>query len=456
MALPPERIAVKRRRDEEPVDALYIPYKKTKQTLVWNRVSQHGSKHVHRQPPPSSTTHDTHRVPTVQTTSPEGHLVASQANHSSAVQPIASKQTNRPIPSQPQEQGNRAGCSSDPPRPSLPCLPKEPRRFHFTPATATTKPSSPSIPASSVRHGGIRKSRKKEKKHFALFVERTCGLGNLNSRAHHGSAMLERGNGASIAPTTSSDQPSSSRKRPLASPAERKWRAQTWTQPSHTNAHPASATATSQVKAVATDHDSDPSLGLARELQQFALEETHRADNSRCLTTRLAPKVVPKPPKPRMAKQETNTPSHSDQLHQDAMIFGEDEEDADSFVIDVYVRQTEHPIAEDPVAMSSTPLDTADPGKVGLLVIEDEDQETWELYGEEDQSSDDGWSSDDEDENAEDYYGNDYPEDELDSDDEYGRNTYRHWQGAFDEEHFDGKIDWSDDESQAKDMWSSG
>ena len=54
---------------------------------------------------------------------------------------------------------------------------------------------------------------------------------------------------------------------------------------------------------------------------------------------------------------------------------------------------------------------------------------------------------------AEDYYGNDYPEDELDSDDEYDRNTYSHWQSAFDEEDFDGNIDWSDDEPQIKNMW---
>lgn len=56
---------------------------------------------------------------------------------------------------------------------------------------------------------------------------------------------------------------------------------------------------------------------------------------------------------------------------------------------------------------------------------------------------------------AEAYYGNDYPEDELDSDDEYDRNTYRHWQGAFDEEDPDSNIDWSDDEFQGTKTWRS-
>ncbi len=56
---------------------------------------------------------------------------------------------------------------------------------------------------------------------------------------------------------------------------------------------------------------------------------------------------------------------------------------------------------------------------------------------------------------AEDYYGNDYPEDELDSDDEYDRNTYRHWQSAFDEEELDADIDWFDEETHAKNTWKS-
>ena len=51
---------------------------------------------------------------------------------------------------------------------------------------------------------------------------------------------------------------------------------------------------------------------------------------------------------------------------------------------------------------------------------------------------------------AEDFYGNDYPEDELDSNDEYGRDTYKHWIGAFDEEDFADSIAWSDGEDDIK------
>lgn len=49
---------------------------------------------------------------------------------------------------------------------------------------------------------------------------------------------------------------------------------------------------------------------------------------------------------------------------------------------------------------------------------------------------------------AEDFYGNDYPEDELDSDDEHDRDIYKHWRDPFDEEEFDGSIAWSDDEDE--------
>ena len=48
---------------------------------------------------------------------------------------------------------------------------------------------------------------------------------------------------------------------------------------------------------------------------------------------------------------------------------------------------------------------------------------------------------------AEDFYGNDYPEDEVDSDDEYGRGPYNYRRSASDDEQFgDEDLAWSDDE----------
>ena len=42
---------------------------------------------------------------------------------------------------------------------------------------------------------------------------------------------------------------------------------------------------------------------------------------------------------------------------------------------------------------------------------------------------------------AEDYYGNDYPEDELDSDDEFGRNAYQYRENASEDEEYDEDFD---------------
>ncbi|KAK4546675.1 hypothetical protein LTR36_001893 [Oleoguttula mirabilis] len=72
----------------------------------------------------------------------------------------------------------------------------------------------------------------------------------------------------------------------------------------------------------------------------------------------------------------------------------------------------------------------ADPtGDVGYLIITEDDQSIWEAYIE-DEPSDKDWDTDDEDENAEDYYGADYPEDELASDDEFDRNAYGYRRNA--------------------------
>ena len=68
-------------------------------------------------------------------------------------------------------------------------------------------------------------------------------------------------------------------------------------------------------------------------------------------------------------------------------------------------------------------MSDAEPSNIGYLIITDEDQSVWETYIE-DEPSDPDYDTDEEDENAEDYYGADYPEDEMALDDEGGRNAY--------------------------------
>ncbi|KAL8914514.1 MAG: hypothetical protein Q9171_000867 [Xanthocarpia ochracea] len=434
-----------------------IPHKKTKQTLVWNRLSLDDSNNEEHHTSSSTksrnlnATYHTPQIPTVKTTLPKDDLVASQAHRASSVQPTSLRRTIEIATSQSCGESQPKSLPSDAQDRSVPLLAKEPRKFHFTPTTTNSR--SPSIRNPSVRHSGIQKSRKKQKQDFAVFVERTYAFEKSKSRHLNGPSISGKESHSTVAAAKFSDEPSTPRKRPLASPAERNWRAQTWKQALATNAKATPGFAGSQVEVAATDRDSDASLLLARELQQFALEETRGTNEHRDPIAKAG--LNPKPPKPRLVEEQADTIDNIDTDRTDVMNIEKMPEDPDTFVFDVYVRQAAYIAEASSIGLPSTSLETADPDKVGLLVIEDEDQETWELYGEEDQSSDDGWNSEEEDENAEDYYGNDYPEDELDSDDEYDRNTYRHWQSAFDEEELDGNIGWSDDEPLARKIYKS-
>ncbi|OAK97247.1 hypothetical protein IQ06DRAFT_296429 [Phaeosphaeriaceae sp. SRC1lsM3a] len=98
--------------------------------------------------------------------------------------------------------------------------------------------------------------------------------------------------------------------------------------------------------------------------------------------------------------------------------------DGDEYVYDTYIRESILPDADGKLL--------APTGTVGTLVIAEEDEDWWNGEDESDKEFD----TDDEDENAEDYYANDYPEDELDEDDEYGRDLYqkKYRHGSDDEE----------------------
>ncbi|PKS10305.1 hypothetical protein jhhlp_002056 [Lomentospora prolificans] len=74
---------------------------------------------------------------------------------------------------------------------------------------------------------------------------------------------------------------------------------------------------------------------------------------------------------------------------------------------------------------------------VGVIRFGDEKEELF-FYGAGEGDSDAEMWEDEEDENAEDYYGADYPEDEVDVDDEFDRNAYKYRTGnASDEEEYD-------------------
>ena len=146
-----------------------------------------------------------------------------------------------------------------------------------------------------------------------------------------------------------------------------------------------------------------------------------------------------------------------------------------TYVYDTYVR-AEGNMASDMVKGKQDYPPPMQADKVGVLVIDDKDEQNWQEFLE-DVVCEKDWDTDDEDENgaqsfsllrrsnsyvavtssltiiAEDYYGNDYPEDELDSDDEFERNAHRY---RIDASSDDGEsIDGSDCNSDGENMRGS-
>ncbi|KAM3464645.1 hypothetical protein NHJ6243_002209 [Beauveria neobassiana] len=102
----------------------------------------------------------------------------------------------------------------------------------------------------------------------------------------------------------------------------------------------------------------------------------------------------------------------------------EEDGDDDDWVIEEYVR----------IPANSVALDVA-PSDVGFLVLDGE-EESLLFFGPQNDEDED-WDEDEEDENAENHYTADYPEDEVDSEDEFNRNAYyfRNMNASDDEEY---------------------
>lgn len=146
--------------------------------------------------------------------------------------------------------------------------------------------------------------------------------------------------------------------------------------------------------------------------------EIDRADNLLIPLPNASPsKHRPKAPAQRFADRNPDKAAALDTPHDDGDAM---DIDTDDYVIETYIREP---------LLPNAPLPT---GTVGLLVLDDDDDDWWNG----DESASEKFDTDDEDENAEDYYANDYPEDELSEDDELGRDVYqqRYRHGSDDEE----------------------
>lgn len=211
-------------------------------------------------------------------------------------------------------------------------------------------------------------------------------------------------------------------------------------------------------KSVDDNHWAAEDDELSRRMNAFALEiigqnlaEEEERDRkaaaaaARKSTTSSPHKFQPKPPAKRFAERhpeviaqyEAPVPPVTDQDEYETA-------SEDEYVVETYIRVPASVLSKD-----------VNPDKIGLLVFGNESDAEF-FYGVEG-DSDDEWLEDDEDENgelsnfqgppssdstnknkkAENYYTADYPDEDLDSGDEYDRGAYNYRGNASDQEEFD-------------------
>jgi hypothetical protein len=194
---------------------------------------------------------------------------------------------------------------------------------------------------------------------------------------------------------------------------------------------PGAGTALHGVRPVITENkaqSADPSEEEVRQFEKFSAE-VEESEQAQSKTPATPLKFKPKVPALRYKDRHPEKAAALAENDPDAM-------DLDDYVYDTYVREVIMPDADGKIPEPQ--------GTVGIIIINEEDEEWWN--GTDD--SDREFATDDEDENAEEYYANDYPEDEMSSDDEYNRNLYkRNYRKGSDDEEFD-----LNDDSDAEDV----
>jgi len=185
----------------------------------------------------------------------------------------------------------------------------------------------------------------------------------------------------------------------------------------------------------------EPSETDVRNLEALT-KEVEKVDNKNLGLSSPSPsKYKPKAPAKRFAERHPDRAAALASHDTPPPSADADAMDIDSeYVYDHYVREPVLPDAPAPT------------GPVGLLVISEEDADWWDN----EDASDREFDTDDEDENAEDYYANDYPEDELSDDDEFDRNLYKaKYRHGSDDEEFN-VADTDDDEDDLDRAAGSG
>ena len=186
-------------------------------------------------------------------------------------------------------------------------------------------------------------------------------------------------------------------------------------------------------------NDLDVSLPDQEGLLQYAAEEVGYAYKPQPPTTNSSSVCLVKTTPPDLADWTRKSPHLHLELDDPSKMDTATPESSDDmdYVYDTFVRSQN---ADDLPAWNDS---TGKPSSFGVILIEEDEQTYWQEFGDDETESDKDWNSDQDDENAENYYGADYPEDEVNSDDEHGYGVYRYRHGgASDDEEYGS--DWSD------------
>ncbi|KAM0796065.1 hypothetical protein BDR22DRAFT_893589 [Usnea florida] len=442
--LPLERITVKRRRDEDPVEALFIQPKKQRPSSYWKLIDDESSKFTSPlvSSDPVKKAHinpnafHSPQIPSPRTILP-GEGPPGQKNADSGLsesteagtdpRPMIKKHQQSFEPKQARQSGQRT--------PNILRSALKTRKFHLI------RSPSPLYSPNMVSKSTTKQNRKIRGKSLAVFVERTeiagkaKGLGNVSSPSSGGPRHLDNGEGKQMS------QLENPRKRPNATAVERKWRTENWANRRKSNETNENLIRRAENVNEPSNQWNYESIRLAEQLQEVALAEIQTSEEGAKRPSGVRKlKVKPKSPKPRQSRTEKLADEDSEKDVTPGIV---DIDDDGDYVLDTYVRSSpQHLEVPEPAESYHDLLNSTDHGNIGILVIEDEEEEAlWQAFAE-DQESDLEGNSEEEDENAEDYYGNDYPEDEVSSDDEFGRGAYNYRHAASDDEEFG----WSDEE----------
>ncbi|PQE10795.1 Transcription factor Iwr1 protein [Rutstroemia sp. NJR-2017a BBW] len=135
------------------------------------------------------------------------------------------------------------------------------------------------------------------------------------------------------------------------------------------------------------------------------------------LTSTSTSKFKPKKPALRYKERHPEASMELDDADSDIEVEDEDMDTDSEYIIDTYIRLPAEDIQ-----------DSGEEINFGLLVLDSrmDEEEFYRVEGEEEEDEDE---EGEEDENAENHYSADYPDEEVESDDEYGRNAYAYRNG---------------------------